>query len=63
MTEPGYTHTLMKGSNGLRSNNSHFDSCILLVITSTKIELESCSWSQIVDFEENFLMIYKQLLF
>ena len=63
MTEPGYTHTLMKGSNGLRSNNSHFDSCILLVITSTKIELESCGWSQIEDFEENFLIIYKQLLF
>ena len=51
-------HTLMEESNCLRSNNSHFDSCILLVITSTKIELESCSWSQIVDFEENFLIIY-----
>ena len=63
MSEPGYTHTLMEGSNGLRSNNSHFDSCILLVITSTKIELESCGWSQIVDFEENFLIMYKQLLF
>ena len=63
MSEPGYTHTLMEGSNGLRSNSSHFDSHILLVITSTKIELESCGWSQIVDFEANFLIIYKQLLF
>ena len=61
MSEPGYTHTLMEGSNGLRSNNSHFDSCILLVITSTKIELESCGWSQIVDFEEIYSMVYDRL--
>ena len=56
-------HTSLEGSNLLRSPYNHFYGWLLFVITSRQIKLESCGWSQIVDFEENFPIIYKQLLF
>ena len=56
-------HTLLEGSNLLRSPYNHFYGWLLFVITSRQIKLESCGWSQIVDFEEIYSMVYDRLWF
>ena len=58
-----YMHTLLEGSNLLRSPYNHFYGWLLFVITSRQIKLESCGWSQIVDFEEIYSMVYDRLWF
>ena len=52
-------HTSLEGSNLLRSPYNHFYGWLLFVITSRQIKLESCGWSQIVDFEEIYSMVYR----